>query len=197
MAANELQNILEEIRADKNAHLKPRNLKKNVTVLGITGTLDGGIDTEDATATAADILEGETAYAKDEKLTGTMPNNGLLNYNPLTSEQLIPAGYTSGGRIAPVTSSIDPNITQANIRAGVSILGVQGNLQPDKPDQTKTATPTTSQQIIEPDTGYELASVTINAVTSSIDQNIIADNIREGITILRSNWYIRRRNRYK
>ena len=41
-----------------------------------------------------------------------------------------------------------------------------------------------SQQIIEPDTGYELASVTINAVTSSIDQNIIADNIREGVTIL-------------
>ena len=113
-----------------------------------------------------------------------MPNNGALSYTPTTSQQSIPAGYTSGGTISAVTSAIDSNITQANIRSGVTILGVQGNLEPDKPDQTKTATPTTSQQIIEPDTGYELASVTINAVTSAIDNNIVTGNIKDGVTIL-------------
>lgn len=59
-----------------------------------------GINTSDATATANDILNPKTAYGKDGKLIGTMPNNGELNYEVSTSEQTIPAGYTSGGTIA-------------------------------------------------------------------------------------------------
>ena len=53
-----------------------------------------------------------------------------------------------------------------------------------KPTQTKTATPTTSQQLIEPDSGYELSSVTVNAVTSSIDANIQSSNIKDGVNML-------------
>lgn len=53
-----------------------------------------------------------------------------------------------------------------------------------KPEQSKTATPSTSSQTILPDTGYTLSSVTVNAVTSSIDNNIKAENIKQGINIL-------------
>lgn len=53
-----------------------------------------------------------------------------------------------------------------------------------KPEQSKTATPSTSSQTILPDTGYTLSSVTVNAVTSSIDNNIKASNIKEGVSIL-------------
>ena len=51
--------------------------------------------------------------------------------------------------------------------------------------QTKTVTPTTSQQVIEPDNNYNaLSQVTVNAVTSSIDANIQAGNIKNAVTIL-------------
>lgn len=75
-------------------------------------------------------------------------------------------------------------IIPANIRSGVEVLGVTGSMEPDKPDQTKTCTPTTSQQVISADTGYELTSVTVNGVTASIDANIVAGNIKSGVSIL-------------
>lgn len=51
----------------------------------------------------------------------------------------------------------------------MSILGVQGNLEPDKPDQDKTVTPSSSQQIVTADTGYELAQVTVEPVPTETE----------------------------
>ena len=52
--------------------------------------------------------------------------------------------------------------------------------------ETATVTPTTSQQIITPTgTGKNaLTSVTVNAVTSAIDNNIQAENIKKDVSIL-------------
>lgn len=48
-----------------------------------------------------------------------------------------------------------------------------------------TITPTTSSQTIEPSSGYDgLADVTVEAVTAAIDENIVAGNIKKGVTIL-------------
>ena len=63
-----------------------------------------------------------------------------------------------------VTAGIDENIRAENIKLGVNILGVEGNVAPDKPDQSKIVVPTTSEQIITADTGYELGSVTVGAI---------------------------------
>ena len=52
------------------------------------------------------VLSGTTVY--DELCApyeGSMPDNGALNYTPTTSQQTIPAGYTSGGIIEAIDYS--------------------------------------------------------------------------------------------
>lgn len=67
------------------------------------------IMTNDANATAANILNDKIAYVKGEKITGSMPNNGDVSatMDGLTlSSVTIPAGYTSGGTVS-LTSDIE------------------------------------------------------------------------------------------
>ena len=45
----------------------------------IEGTCLFDVDSTDATATAAEILNGQTAYARGNKVSGTMKNNGAVS----------------------------------------------------------------------------------------------------------------------
>jgi hypothetical protein len=69
-----------------------------------------------------------------------------------------------------------------NAEAIANITAVAGAIHPAT--QTKTVTPTTSKQNITPDSGKTLSKVTVNAVTAAIDENIVAGNIKSGVTIL-------------
>lgn len=69
---SELNDYLVAIKAEKDAKIIPENIKKGETVFGVTGTLEGGIDTSDATATSSDIVENKTAYVNGSKVTGTI-----------------------------------------------------------------------------------------------------------------------------
>lgn len=71
--ADKLVYDLQAIKEDRNTNLKPENLKAGVTCLGVEGTMQPGIDTSDANATANDIADGKTAYVNGEKITGVIP----------------------------------------------------------------------------------------------------------------------------
>lgn len=78
-------------------------LLSKVTVAAIP---DNFIDTTDADATAAQILDGKFAYVKTVKVEGTMPDNGSMDgsIDGLTvTSKSIPAGYTSGGTVSLTT----------------------------------------------------------------------------------------------
>lgn len=142
----------------------------------ITGTCDYDANTQDATAAVAEILTGKTAYARGTKLTGTMPNNGSVNSTITTKDQevSIAQGYHDGSGKVSIDSTEQAKLIAANIKQGVSILGVEGTLEPssDVTAQPKSVTPTTKEQVILPDEGYDyLSQVTVAAIPYSESEN--------------------------
>ena len=135
----------------------------------ITGTCDYDADTQDATAAVAEILAGKTAYARGTKLEGIMPNNGSVTgaISSRDDEYTIPQGYHDGSGKVTIDETEKGKLIPANIRQGVTVLGVEGEMSgsEDVVAQSKAVTPATTQQTILPDEGYNyLSQVTVAAI---------------------------------
>lgn len=126
----------------------------------------GGLDTSDATAVAGDILSGKTAYAKGNKVTGTIQSQAAQTITPGTSNKTIAAGkYLSGTQ----TIKGDSNLKAANIKSGTSIFGVSGTYTSDA-----TAT---AAQILKNQTAYVKGS----KVTGTMANNGAISKTFDGI----------------
>lgn len=142
----------------------------------VTGTCDFDVNSQDATVKVAEMLNGTTAYARGAKLTGSMPNNGAvsLTINKLNDSISIAQGYHDGSGTVGILSTEKAKIIAANIKQGITILGVTGTLQPSSSVKVhaKTATPKTTAQTILPDSGYDyLSQVTVAAIPYSETDN--------------------------
>lgn len=135
----------------------------------ITGECTFDVDSTDATAAVAEILSGKTAYARGSKLTGTMKDNGAVEgvISTVTDEYTVPQGYHDGAGKVKIDETEQAKIIAANIREGITILGVEGEMSgsEDMKVQAKTVTPSTTEQIILPDETYNcLSQVTVKAI---------------------------------
>lgn len=118
--------------------IKPSTGKvlSQVTVAAIPANY---VDTTDADAVAADILDGKFAYVDGEKVEGTMVNNGAVSktLTPSATSYTVPAGYHDG------TGKVSITIEE------------------------KSATPTKSAQTITPTSGKVLSKVTVAAIPAA------------------------------
>ncbi len=141
----------------------------------ITGTSTKDSNTSDATAAVAEIFVGKTAYARGTKLTGTMPDNGGMSGSITTKEQevSVPLGFHDGSGKVSISAEEQEKIIPANIKQGITVLGVEGEYSGESfLAQSKTVTPTKTQQTVQPDTGYDfLSSVTVNAIPYTETEN--------------------------
>lgn len=64
---------------NENSSLIANNIKKGITIGGITGTLES-LDTSDANATPEDIEWGKTGYVNGVKIVGTMLTSNKVSY---------------------------------------------------------------------------------------------------------------------
>ena len=120
----------------------------------ITGTCDFDANTQDATATAAEILYGKTAYKAGAAIAGTMPNIGKQTGTIATKEQAvaISQGYHDGSGTVSISPSEQAKLIADNIREGVTILGVIGTMSGSEDVKTTSlsATPYTTEKTYLP-----------------------------------------------
>ena len=150
-----------KVTPDIDPNITAGNIKRGTTILGVTGNvIELNAQQKNYTITS----NGTTVITPDKEFNSIDGGSISVDVHPTNRLERV---FTSNG--------------EYNLSGEWKNAAIQVSL----PLQQRTVTPTTSQQAIEPETGYEaLSKVIINPVTPAIDTNIVAGNIKAGTTIL-------------
>ena len=124
--------LLSQLQTDKN------NLVTNLISKGVEASetetftslvpkvlaISTGIDTSDATATAADMKNGVTAYVNGEKITGSAYTRGTVKAVVDGKPHYLQTGFYEGINIPG-----DTELLPENIKSGIEIYGTTGTLE--------------------------------------------------------------------
>lgn len=196
--------VLTKVTIEGDNNLKPDNIKNGVTIFGVSGNLETEKPTQEKTATPSNnsvivnpdngytlskvTIEGDSDLKSENIKEGVEifgVSGSLKNYQQkATTVTATGTSFSvepeSGYLFNKITVAGDNNLTASNIRKGVTVYGVTGNLESDVqlPTQEKTVTPTNSDTTVTPDNGY-----TLNKITVKGDSDLKAENIKSGVSI--------------
>ena len=144
---SDLESNLYSILQEKTEKIIPENIKKDVSIFNVTGTLETGLDTSsDNPITASDIASGKEGFVNGEKITGTLPlfpntrtftvsNAGVTNNiedstldltTINTTKQILDSNLNMkfSANYTDIATAI--GLTADKIKSGETILGITG-----------------------------------------------------------------------
>jgi hypothetical protein len=128
------------------------------------------------TTSSQDVLPDENKVLSKVTVNAIPTETKSQQPNLSSGNQTINA--TSGKFMTSFTITKDTiNHIASNIRSGITLYGVTGNLQPAKEEETKTVTPdfSSGNQEITPTSGKVLSQVTLTKPTDLLPENIAKD----------------------
>ena len=178
--------VLIDLTADT---VTKEKLLKGVTTHGadgepIVGECEFDANTQDATVAASEMLKGKIGYNKGVKIVGEMVDNGAVNGTISKKDGVytVPRGYHDGSGKVQLADAEKAKLVPENIREGITVLGVSGSMNGSEgmSPQAKTVTPSTSEQVVLPDSGYNcLSEVTVAPIPY-----VESDNSAGGTTVI-------------
>ena len=142
-----------------DSNIVPRNIRKDVSILGVKGTLESVGDIEELTVDSSTSAQVYT------------PSQGYIGFSKVTVEP-----YTLDSKT--IDSSTVRQIVTSD-KDGLSSVTVEPYTLEDR-----TVDAGIEDKIVTPMRADALSSVKVNKVTSNIDSNIVPENIRKDTTIL-------------
>ena len=189
------QVVISPVTSSIDSNIAAGNIKRGISILGVTGTFDGGalqsktIDssTKSQTVTPSSGYYGLSSvvvnpYVLDSS-NATITKNGDYSFESSADglSRVDVSVRISGGPLQSKT--IDSSTKSQTVTPSSGYYGLSSVVVNPYVLDSKTVDPSTNN-ITVTSSKDGLSSVTVTPVTSSIDSNIKAGNIRKDVTIL-------------
>ena len=173
-----------------DSNIVPRNIRKDVSILGVKGTLESVGDIEELTvdsSTSTQVYTPSQGYIGFSKVTVEPYVLDSKTIDSSTVRQIVTSDEDglSSVTVEPYvldSKTIDSSTVRQIVTSdedGLSSVTVEPYTL-----ESRTVDAGTEDKIVTPTRADALSSVKVNKVTSNIDSNIIPENIRKDTTIL-------------